>query len=93
VAAVSAGVAGKTHDEFDANQEFRAFGVGSIGAGLLGGMPVVGSLSKSSAAMTAGARSQMANVFLAVFVLLTLLLFAPLFQWLPEAVLAAIRVI
>jgi MFS superfamily sulfate permease-like transporter len=32
----------------------------------------------------------MANVFLAVFVLLTLLLFAPLFQWLPEAVLAAV---
>ena len=83
-------IASKTHDELDSNQEFRAFGVGSLGAGLLGGMPVAGSLSKSSAAMTAGARSQMANVFLAVFVLLTLLLFAPLFQWLPEAVLAAV---
>jgi hypothetical protein len=32
----------------------------------------------------------MANIFLAAFVLLTLLLFAPLFQWLPEAVLAAV---
>jgi MFS superfamily sulfate permease-like transporter len=32
----------------------------------------------------------MANVFLAVFVLLTLVLFAPLFGWLPEAVLAAV---
>ena len=83
-------IAAATHDELDSNQEFRAFGVGSIGAGLLGGMAVAGSLSKSSAAMTAGAKSQMANVFLAVFVLLTLLLFAPLFQWLPEAVLAAV---
>jgi len=83
-------LASKTHDELDANQEFRAFGVGSIGAGLLGGMAVTGSLSKSSAAMTAGAKSQMANIFLAGFVLLTLLLFAPLFQWLPEAVLAAV---
>ena len=83
-------IASKTHDELDANQEFRAFGVGSIGAGLLGGMAVAGSLSKSSAAMTAGAKSQMANIFLAGFVLLTLLLFAPLFQWLPEAVLAAV---
>jgi sulfate permease, SulP family len=83
-------IASTTHDELDANQEFRAFGVGSIGAGLLGGMVVAGSLSKSSAAITAGAKSQMANIFLAVFVLLTLLLFAPLFQWLPEAVLAAV---
>ena len=83
-------IASTTHDELDANQEFRAFGVGSIGAGLMGGMVVAGSLSKSSAAMTAGAKSQMANIFLAVFVLLTLLLFAPLFQWLPEAVLAAV---
>jgi sulfate permease, SulP family len=83
-------IAGTTHDELDPNQEFRAFGVGSIGAGLLGGMVVAGSLSKSSAAITAGAKSQMANVFSAVVVLLTLLLFAPLFQWLPEAVLAAV---
>jgi SulP family sulfate permease len=83
-------IADKTHDELDSNQEFRAFGAGSIGASLLGGMPAAGSLSKSSAAMTAGAKSQMANIFLAVFVLLTLLLFAPLFQWLPEAVLAAV---
>jgi sulfate permease, SulP family len=83
-------IASTTHDELDSNQEFRAFGVGSIGAGLLGGMAVAGSLSKTSAAMTAGAKTQMANVFLAVFVLLTLLLFAPLFQWLPEAVLAAV---
>ena len=83
-------IASTTHDELDPNQEFRAFGVGSIGAGLMGGMVVAGSLSKSAAAMTAGAKSQMANIFLAALVLLTLLLFAPLFQWLPEAVLAAV---
>jgi MFS superfamily sulfate permease-like transporter len=50
-------IAGTTHDELDSNQEFRAFGVGSIGPGLLGGMVVAGSLSKSSAAITAGAES------------------------------------
>jgi MFS superfamily sulfate permease-like transporter len=49
-------IASTTHDELDANQEFRAFGIGSIGAGLLGGMAVAGSLSKSSAAATAGAK-------------------------------------
>ncbi len=86
----SAKVTEKTHDELDSNQEFRAYGVGNIGAGLMGGMTVTGSLSGSAAAIASGAKSQMSNIFLAGFVLLTLVFFAPLFQWLPEAVLAAI---
>jgi high affinity sulfate transporter 1 len=86
----SANISKKTHDSLDTNQEFRAYGVGNIGAGLLGGMAVTGSLSKSSASMSAGAKSQMANIFLAGMVLLVLAFFAPLFQWLPETVLAAI---
>jgi SulP family sulfate permease len=86
----SATISKKTHDDLTANQEFRAYGVGSIGAGILGGMPVTGSLSKSAAAMEAGARTQMSNVFLAGIVILTLLVFAPAFQWLPETVLAAV---
>ena len=53
-------------------------------------MTVTGSLSKSAAAMASGAKSQMSNIFLAGFVLLTLAFFAPLFQWLPETVLAAV---
>jgi high affinity sulfate transporter 1 len=83
-------IAKKTHDQLDTNQEFRAYGFGNIGAGLLGGMAVTGSLSKSAAAMSAGAKSQMANIFLAGMVLLTLAFLAPAFQWLPETVLAAI---
>jgi high affinity sulfate transporter 1 len=86
----SAGLARTTHDRLNSNQEFVAYGVANLGAGLLGGMPVGGSLSKSSAAVAAGAKSQMSNIFLAVLVLLTLIFLAPLFQWLPEAVLAAI---
>jgi len=86
----SANISKKTHDSLDTNQEFRAYGAGNIGAGLLGGMVTTGSLSKSAAAMSAGAKSQMANIFLAGMVLLTLAFFAPLFQWLPETVLAAI---
>lgn len=86
----SANLSKKTHDQLDTNQEFRAYGIGNIGAGLLGGMVVTGSLSKSSSAMSAGAKTQMSNILMAVFVLLTLAFLAPLFQWLPETVLAAI---
>jgi high affinity sulfate transporter 1 len=83
-------IAKKTHDQLNANQEFRAYGVANIGSGLLGGMATTGSLSKSSAAMSAGAKTQMSNIFLAGMVLLVLAFLAPAFQWLPETVLAAI---
>jgi high affinity sulfate transporter 1 len=86
----SAQISKTTHDQLNSNQEFIAYGVGNIGAGLSGGMPGTGSLSKSSAALSVGAKSQMANILLAGIVLLTLAFFAPLFQWLPETVLAAI---
>jgi MFS superfamily sulfate permease-like transporter len=79
-----------THDQLDADQEFRAYGVSNLGAGVLGGMVVAGSLSKSSAAMEAGAKTQMSNIMLAGIVLMTLAFLAPAFQWLPETVLAAI---
>jgi high affinity sulfate transporter 1 len=80
----------ETYDQLNSDQEFRAYGVSNMGAGLLGGMVVTGSLSKSSAAMEAGAKTQMSNIFLAGMVLLTLAFLAPAFQWLPETVLAAI---
>ncbi len=80
----------ETYDQLNSDQEFRAYGVSNMGAGLLGGMVVTGSLSKSSAAMSAGAKTQMSNILLAGVVLLTLAFLAPAFQWLPETVLAAI---
>lgn len=83
-------LASRTHVQLNANQEFRAYGVGNIGAGLLGGMVVTGSLGKSIAAEEDGAKTQMSNIILAGIVLLTLAVLAPAFQWLPEAVLAAI---
>ena len=86
----SADLSRRTHDRLNSNQEFIAYGVSNLGAGLLGGMPVGGSLSKSSAAVSAGAKTQMSNIILAGIVVLTLLFLAPIFQWLPEAVLAAV---
>ena len=83
-------IAETTHDDLDASQEFRAYGVGEFGAGILGGMVTTGSLSKSSVALAAGARTQMANLFLALIAVAVLLVLAPAFQWLPETALAAV---
>jgi anti-anti-sigma factor len=62
----------------------------NIGAGVFQGMPVSTSLSASSLNDSAGARTQMASMVTGGVIILTLLLFAPLFSDLPKPVLAAI---
>ncbi len=72
------------------NQEMLAQGMSNVASGIFQGIFVDGSLSRSPINDQAGARSQLSNLFQAVLVILTLLLLAPLFSYLPDAVLAAI---
>jgi SulP family sulfate permease len=72
------------------DNESVAQGVSNVGSGLFQGMPVSTSLSASSLADSSGARTQMASVVTGIVVVLTLLIFAPLFSDLPKPVLAAI---
>jgi high affinity sulfate transporter 1 len=76
--------------DIDPNQELIAHGPANILSGLFGGFLVVGSLSKTSVAMAAGARTQLANLVAAVFCFLTLILLTPLFRGMPHPALAAI---
>src|SRR6516225_272049 len=76
--------------DIDPNQELVAHGPANILSGLFGGFLVVGSLSKTSVAMAAGARSQLANLVAAVFCFLTLVFLTPLFRGMPHPALAAI---
>ncbi|HEY1432436.1 MAG TPA: SulP family inorganic anion transporter, partial [Stellaceae bacterium] len=80
----------QTGGDVDPNQELVAHGPANILSGLFGGFLVVGSLSKTSVAMAAGARTQLANLVAAVFCLLTLVLLTPLFRDMPHPALAAI---
>ena len=76
--------------DVDPNQELVAHGPANILSGLFGGFLVVGSLSKTSVAMAAGARTQLANLVAAVCCFLTLVLLTPLFRGMPYPALAAI---
>ena len=79
------------HDyRIDVDSESVAQGVSNIGSAVVQGMPVSTSLSASSLADSAGARTQMASMVTGAMVLLTLLVFAPLFSDLPTPVLGAI---
>jgi len=76
--------------KIDPNQELVAHGPANILSGLFGGFLVVGSLSKTSVATAAGARSQVANLVAALFTFLTLIFLTPLFRNMPQPALAAI---
>ena len=91
--AAASAVADHTGERIDADQELYASGVANLTSGVFGGLAVGGSLSKSAAAQNAGARSQMANLVAGTIVLATLLFLAPVFEDLPEPVLAAVVIV
>ncbi len=74
----------------DINQELLAQGAANVSSGLFQGIFVSGSLSKSPVNDDSGASSQVSNLAQALLILLTLLVLAPLFSKLPQAVLGAI---
>lgn len=91
--AAASSVAARTKEDVDPDQELVGSGAANLAAGLVGGVPVGGSLSKSAASELNGARSQMTNVVSGVVVLATLLFLAPLFERLPTPVLAAVVIV
>jgi SulP family sulfate permease len=76
--------------EIDPNRELVAEGVAVGASGFVGGFATDGSLSKTSVADAAGQKTQMASLINAIFVLLTLVLLAGLFENLPKATLGAV---
>lgn len=82
--------ADKSGYDIDPNQELIGLGAANVGAGLASGMVVNGSLSKTAVNGSAGARSQLSGVTVAVLVVVTLLFLTGLFENLPEATLAAV---
>jgi sulfate permease, SulP family len=82
--------AARDHYEIAANQELLGLGAANVGAGLCGGMVVNGSLSKTAVNGSAGARSQVSGLVVAVLTIVTLLFLTGLFEDLPEATLAAV---
>lgn len=76
--------------EVNANQELLAVGAANVGAGFSGGFVGNGSMSRTSASVTAGGQSQMVALIGAVAIFITALAFTPLFYHLPEATLGAI---
>jgi SulP family sulfate permease len=87
---IAKAIAAKTKDKVDPNQELIGQGLANVVGSLTQAFPVSGSFSRSAVNINAGARTGMASVITAAFVLLTLLFLTPLLYHLPQAVLAAV---
>ena len=90
--AVSIGraIALKTGQRIDGNQEFIGQGLANIVASFFSGYPASASFNRSGLNFEAGARTPLAAVFSALFLMVVLLGVAPLMAYLPTASMAAI---
>jgi sulfate permease, SulP family len=88
-AVVADGMIGGRHRS---NCELVAQGVANIASALFGGLPATGAIARTATNVRSGARSPVAGMAHAVFLLLFVLTLAPLMRFVPLAVLAAMLV-
>ena len=75
------------------NMELVAQGVANIASSLFGGISVTGTIARTATNIRAGARSPVSGMLHAVYLLLFMLLAAPLTRYIPLAALAGVLVV
>jgi MFS superfamily sulfate permease-like transporter len=78
--------------ESDYNGDLKAQGLGNALSGLLGGLPMISEVVRSSANITFGAKTKWSNFFHGIFLLLAMLLIIPVIEMIPNAALAAMLI-
>lgn len=86
-AVVADGMTGYKHRS---NQELVGQGIANLAAAFLGGLPATGAIARTATNIRAGARTPMAGMFHAAFLLGFMLLAMDLMKYVPMAALAAI---
>ena len=80
----------KTRQPWDENRELIGQGLAKVAAAFCQSMPVSGSFSRSALNLASEAKTPLASIISALFVLITLLFFTSLLHHLPKPVLAAV---
>lgn len=89
-AVVADGMIGGKHRS---NMELIAQGFGNIFSGLFGGIPATGAIARTATNVKNGGRTPIAGIVHAIFLLLVMLLFAPIAKLIPLSCLAGILVV
>ncbi|OAF16297.1 SulP family inorganic anion transporter [Bradyrhizobium neotropicale] len=89
-AVVADGMTGRRHRS---NCELVAQGVANIGSALFGGVCVTGLIARTATNIRAGGRSPLAGMLHSIFLMLFMLIGAPLASYIPLAALAAVLVV
>ena len=89
-AVVADGMSGGRHRP---NAELVAQGIANAASSLFGGLPATGAIARTATNIRSGARTPMAGVLHAVFVLIVMLALAPYASYIPLASLAAILMV
>jgi MFS superfamily sulfate permease-like transporter len=78
--------------ESDYNGDLKAQGAGNALSGLLGGLPMISEVVRSSANITFGAQTKWSNFFHGIFLLLAMFFLIPVIEMIPNAALAAMLI-
>jgi MFS superfamily sulfate permease-like transporter len=76
----------------DYNKDLRALAIGNGISGLLGGLPMISEVARSSANVNNGGRTRWANFFHGMFLLISMLVLIPVIEMIPTAALAAMLI-
>ena len=87
---ISRAVATKSNQRIDANQEFIGQGLSNIVGSFFSSYAGSGSFTRSGINYTAGAKTPMSAIFAAFFLMLIILLIAPLTAYLPVAAMGGV---
>jgi SulP family sulfate permease len=89
-AVIADGMAGTRHRS---NCELVAQGAANIASALFGGLPATGAIARTATNIRSGGRTPVAGMLHAIFLLLFMLLLAPLANGIPLASLAAVLIV
>jgi len=84
---------GMTRRKHRSNMELVAQGIANMASAVVGGISVTGTIARTATNIRAGARSPMAGIMHAAFLLVFMLVAAPLASFIPLAALAGVLVV
>lgn len=76
----------------NANKDLIAIGIGNTLASILGGLPMIAEVARSSANVNSGAKTRWANFFHGTFLIIFVVILVPVIELIPNVALAAILI-